>query len=88
VESRQGSAGESVCLREVAGPRIAPGPRGLDSAGVHRGRADPSGRPRQGFLTAWIPCDAADCCDRATFGVPDDRFLRVRARRAYHERTA
>lgn len=61
----------------LQGLHVAPGLRGLDTGCVH------SGRGNETFLTAWIP-DA-----RATdpFGVPDEGFLQIRAKRAYYSPT-
>jgi bis(5'-nucleosyl)-tetraphosphatase (symmetrical) len=52
---------------------VAPRLRGLDTGCVHHGRGG------DGFLTAWLPDEAA----RDPFRVPDERFWRERARRRY-----
>jgi bis(5'-nucleosyl)-tetraphosphatase (symmetrical) len=57
----------------VQGLHVAPGLRGLDTGCVHHGRG------HDGSLTAWLPGPG----DASPFGVPDARFLQVRARRAY-----
>jgi len=55
------------------GLHVAPGLRGLDTGCVHHGRSGPRA------LTAWLPnARAVD-----PFGVPDDRFWHVPARRRY-----
>jgi bis(5'-nucleosyl)-tetraphosphatase (symmetrical) len=59
----------------LQGLHVAPGLRGLDTGCVHHGRG------HDGVLTAWVPDEAA----RAPFDVPDGKFWRVRARRAYCE---
>jgi bis(5'-nucleosyl)-tetraphosphatase (symmetrical) len=58
----------------LQGLHVAPGLRGLDTGCVHHGRG------RDGFLTAWVPDPARE----SPFSVPDEAFLRVRARRAYY----
>jgi bis(5'-nucleosyl)-tetraphosphatase (symmetrical) len=58
----------------LQGLHVAPWLRGLDTGCVHHGRG------RAGILTAWLP--APD--DDAPFDVPDERFWRVPARRAYY----
>ena len=58
----------------LQGLHVAPGLRGLDTGCVHHGRG------RDGFLTAWLPDPARE----SPFSVPDEAFLRVRARRAYY----
>ncbi|MDX1649056.1 MAG: metallophosphoesterase [Myxococcota bacterium] len=58
----------------VQGLHVAPGLRGLDTGCVHHGRG------RDGFLTAWLPDPSAP----DPFGVPDDRFVQVRAFARYH----
>jgi bis(5'-nucleosyl)-tetraphosphatase (symmetrical) len=58
----------------MQGLHVAPGLRGLDTGCVHHGRG------RDGFLTAWVPDPARE----SPFSVPDEAFLRVRARRAYY----
>jgi bis(5'-nucleosyl)-tetraphosphatase (symmetrical) len=60
----------------LQGLHVAPGLRGLDTGCVHHGR------DHEGRLTAWLP----DPGDPSPFGVPDARFLQVRARRAYWRR--
>lgn len=57
----------------LQGLHAAPGLRGLDTGCVHHGR------DRDGFLTAWVPDERPD-----PFGVPDERFWRVRAHRRYY----
>jgi bis(5'-nucleosyl)-tetraphosphatase (symmetrical) len=56
----------------VRGLVVEPGLRGLDTGCVHHGRG------RDGFLTAWLPDERAE-----PFGLPDARFVQVRARRRY-----
>jgi bis(5'-nucleosyl)-tetraphosphatase (symmetrical) len=58
----------------LQGLHVAPGLRGLDTGCVHHGRG------RRGVLTAWLPDPEAE----APFSLPDERFWRVPARRAYH----
>lgn len=58
----------------LQGLHVAPGLRGLDTGCVHHGRG------RNGFLTAWVPNLTAE----TPFGVPDESFVQVRARRAYY----
>ncbi len=58
----------------LQGLHVAPGLRGLDTGCVHHGRG------RDGFLTAWLP----DPSSETPFGVPDDRFWQVLARRKYY----
>ncbi len=53
---------------------VARGLRGLDTGCVHHGRGV------NGYLTAWVPDTKKD----DPFDVPDDRFWRVKARRAYY----
>ena len=60
----------------LQGLHVAPGLRGLDTGCVHHGRG------RDGYLTAWLPDPDAG----TPFSVPDERFWRVRARRAYYAR--
>jgi bis(5'-nucleosyl)-tetraphosphatase (symmetrical) len=60
----------------LQGLHVAPRLRGLDTGCVHHGR------DRDGFLTAWLPDPRA----RDPFAVPDERFWRVRAHRAYYRR--
>jgi len=60
----------------LQGLHVAPGLRGLDTGCVHHGRG------RDGYLTAWLP----DPDGETPFSVPDERFWRVRARRAYYAR--
>ncbi len=61
----------------LQGLHVAEQLRGLDTACVHHGR------DRDGFLTAWLPDPrAAD-----PFALPDERFWRVPARRAYYRRS-
>jgi len=58
----------------LQGLHVAPGLRGLDTGCVHHGRG------HEGTLTAWVPDpDAA-----SPFDVPDDRFWRIPAARAYY----
>ena len=57
----------------LQGLHVAPWLRGLDTGCVHHGR------DHDGFLTAWLPEPA----ERSPFGVPDARFVQVRAHRAY-----
>ena len=58
----------------LQGLHVAPWLRGLDTGCVHHGRG------RAGTLTAWLPDPDAD----SPFDLPDDRFWRVPARRAYY----
>lgn len=58
----------------LQGLHVAPGLRGLDTGCVHHGRSGDRA------LTAWVP----DLRRETPFGVPDDHFWRVPARRAYH----
>jgi bis(5'-nucleosyl)-tetraphosphatase (symmetrical) len=60
----------------LQGLHVAPWLRGLDTGCVHHGRG------RDGALTAWLPDPGA----RAPFSLPDTRFWRVPARRAYYAR--
>jgi bis(5'-nucleosyl)-tetraphosphatase (symmetrical) len=60
----------------LQGLHVAPGLRGLDTGCVHHGR------DRDGTLTAWLPDPRA----RDPFGLPDDRFWHVPARRVYYRR--
>jgi bis(5'-nucleosyl)-tetraphosphatase (symmetrical) len=60
----------------LQGLHVAPGLRGLDTGCVHHGRG------HDGALTAWVP----NATTRAPFDVPDARFWRVPARRAYYGR--
>lgn len=60
----------------LQGLHVARGLRGLDTGCVHHGRG------RDGYLTAWLP----DVEGETPFSVPDTRFWRVRARRAYYIR--
>jgi bis(5'-nucleosyl)-tetraphosphatase (symmetrical) len=60
----------------LQGLHVARGLRGLDTGCVHHGRG------RDGYLTAWIP----DPDGEASFSAADERFWRVRARRAYYAR--
>lgn len=62
----------------LQGLHVAPGLRGLDTGCVHHGRSC------DGFLTAWLPDPASE----DPFAVPDERFCRVRAHRAYHRGAA
>lgn len=57
----------------LQGLHVAKRLRGLDTGCVHHARG------RDGFLTAWTPDPRAP----DPFGVPDDRFLQVRAHRRY-----
>jgi bis(5'-nucleosyl)-tetraphosphatase (symmetrical) len=57
----------------MQGLHVAEGLRGLDTGCVHHARG------RDGFLTAWVPDGKA----ANAFGVPDDRFWQVRAKRRY-----
>jgi bis(5'-nucleosyl)-tetraphosphatase (symmetrical) len=61
----------------LQGLHVAKGLRGLDTGCVHHGR------DREGFLTAWVPDPRAS----DPFGLPDERFWQVRARRAYYRRS-
>jgi len=70
----------------LQGLHVAPGLRGLDTACVHHGRDDGRGGRTRGSLTAWIPRADDSRRKRAQFGVPDDRFLQVRAKRRYRRR--
>ncbi len=56
------------------GLHLAEGLRGLDTGCVHHARGG-----RDGFLTAWVP--ASDRVD--PFGLPDDDFIQIPARRRY-----
>jgi bis(5'-nucleosyl)-tetraphosphatase (symmetrical) len=68
----------------LQGLHVAPGLRGLDTACVHHGRDDGRGGRTEGMLTAWIPyADAPRRAGYAHFGVPDDRFLHVTAKKRY-----
>jgi len=58
----------------LQGLHVANRLRGLDTGCVHHGRG------RDGFLTAWLPDPDAD----EPFGVPDEAFWQVPARRAYY----
>ncbi len=58
----------------LQGLHVAPGLRGLDTGCVHHGRG------RDGYLTAWLP----DPSNETPFGVPDDHFWQVLARRKYY----
>lgn len=58
----------------MQGLHVARGLRGLDTGCVHHGRG------RDGFLTAWLPDPKA----KRPFDVPDDRFWKIPARRAYY----
>lgn len=70
----------------LQGLHVAPGLRGLDTACVHHGREDERGGRTKGYLTAWIPrTDAIRRAGLAHFGVPDDRFLQVKAKRRYRQ---
>jgi bis(5'-nucleosyl)-tetraphosphatase (symmetrical) len=72
----------------LQGLHIAPGLRGLDTACVHHGRDNGRGGRTKGCLTAWIPCtDAPRRAGLAHFGVPDDRFVRVKAKKRYRRGT-
>jgi len=57
----------------LQGLHVAPGLRGLDTGCVHHGR------DHDGSLTAWLPAPA----EPTPFGVPDARFVQVRAHRTY-----
>jgi bis(5'-nucleosyl)-tetraphosphatase (symmetrical) len=57
----------------LQGLHVARRLRGLDTGCVHHARG------RDGYLTAWMPDPRAP----DPFGVPDDRFLQVRAHRRY-----
>jgi len=57
----------------LQGLHVAPWLRGLDTGCVHHGRG------HEGRLTAWLP----DPERPDPFAVPDERFVQVRARRAY-----
>jgi len=62
------------------GLHVAPGLRGLDSGCVHHGRG------RDGWLTGWLPDThphVSGEADGVAFGVPDDRFWKIPARRRY-----
>jgi bis(5'-nucleosyl)-tetraphosphatase (symmetrical) len=70
----------------LQGLHVAPGLRGLDTACVHHGREDGRGGRTEGTLTAWIPyADAPRRAGYAQFGVPDDRFLHVMAKKHYRQ---
>jgi len=70
----------------LQGLHVAPGLRGLDTACVHHGREDGRGGCTQGFLTGWIPrVDALRRAGKAHFGIPDNRFLRVKAKQRYRQ---
>lgn len=58
----------------LQGLHVAPGLRGLDTGCVHHGRSGDRA------LTAWVP----DLRRETPFGVPDERFWRVPARRSYY----
>jgi bis(5'-nucleosyl)-tetraphosphatase (symmetrical) len=58
----------------LQGLHLAPGLRGLDTGCVHAGPG------QRGALTAWLP----DPSLRAPFDLPDGRFWRIPARRAYY----
>ncbi len=58
----------------MQGLHAVPGLRGVDTGCVHHGRG------RDGFLTAWVP----EPGDDRPFDVPDERFWKVPARRAYY----
>ena len=60
----------------LQGLHVAPALRGLDTGCVHHGRG------HRGTLTAWLP----DASLRAPFDLPDGRFWRIPARRAYYAR--
>jgi bis(5'-nucleosyl)-tetraphosphatase (symmetrical) len=62
----------------LQGLHVAKQLRGLDTGCVHHGRG------REGALTAWLPDPDA----RTPFDVPDERFWRVPARRAYYMEAA
>jgi bis(5'-nucleosyl)-tetraphosphatase (symmetrical) len=58
----------------LQGLHVAPWIRGLDTGCVHHGRG------RDGALTAWLP----DPDSETPFDVPDQRFWRIPASRAYY----
>jgi bis(5'-nucleosyl)-tetraphosphatase (symmetrical) len=58
----------------LQGLHVAEKLRGLDTGCVHHGRG------RDGFLTAWLPDPDAE----EPFGLPDEAFWQVPARRAYY----
>lgn len=62
------------------GLHVAPGLRGLDTGCVHHGR------DRDGYLTAWLPGrDDSGSSAADQFGLPDDRFWQIAARRRYYD---
>ncbi|MBW2498512.1 MAG: metallophosphoesterase [Deltaproteobacteria bacterium] len=64
----------------LQGLHLGRGLRGLDTGCVHHGRG------RKGLLTAWLP-DAEDVSrSGGAFGLPDDRFWQIAARRRYYNR--
>jgi len=70
----------------LQGLHVAPSLRGLDTACVHHGREDGRGGRTKGFLTGWIPrVDALRRAGVAHFGIPDDRFLRAKAKQRYRQ---
>ena len=60
------------------GLHVEPGLRGLDTGCVHHGRG------RDGFLTAWLPDSLEPCPPGGPFGLPDQRFWQIPARRRYY----
>ena len=58
----------------LQGLHVAEGLRGLDTGCIHHGR------DHEGFLTAWLPDPRA----AAPFGIPDARFVQIRAHRRYY----
>lgn len=65
----------------LQGLHVASGLRGLDTGCVHHGR------DHDGFLTAWLPGHAEPDSTRShdrVFGIPDDRFWKIAARRQYY----
>jgi bis(5'-nucleosyl)-tetraphosphatase (symmetrical) len=59
----------------LQGLHVAPGLRGLDTGCVHNGRDGPRA------LTAWLP----DPRSPTPFGVPDERFWQIPAKRVYRK---
>ena len=62
----------------LQGLHVAPALRGLDTGCVHHGRG------HRGTLTAWLPDASLRAPFRTPFDLPDGRFWRIPARRAYY----